>query len=96
MELEMLTERLSDLKRQNLCLTNDDELDMPESSRKLPLKEMKCFKCKLFVISLLIALARKENLATDGNIFTTVVLLKWIVILSSQRKLNLLHPLRRD
>ena len=45
-ELEMLTERLSDLRRQNLCLTNDDEFDLPESSRKLPPKEMKCFKCK--------------------------------------------------
>ena len=28
-ELEMLTERLSDLRRQNLCLTNDDEFDLP-------------------------------------------------------------------
>ena len=44
----MLTERLSDLRRQNLCLTNDDEFDLPESSRKLPPKEMKCFKCKQF------------------------------------------------
>ena len=44
----MLTERLSDLRRQNLCLINDDEFDLPESSRKLPPKEMKCFKCKQF------------------------------------------------
>ena len=34
-ELEMITERLSDLRRQNLCLTNDDEFDLPESSRRL-------------------------------------------------------------
>jgi hypothetical protein len=48
-ELEMLTERLSDLRRQNLCLTNDDEFDLPESSRRrLPPKDMKCFKCKLY------------------------------------------------
>ena len=45
-ELEMLTERLSDLRRQNRCLTNDDEFDPPESSRRLPPKEMKFFKCK--------------------------------------------------
>ena len=47
-ELEMLTERLGDLRRQNLCLTNDDKVDLPESSRKLPPKEIKCFKCKQF------------------------------------------------
>ena len=47
-ELEMLTDRLSDLRRQNICLMNDDELDLPESSRRLPPKEMNCFKCKLF------------------------------------------------
>ena len=47
-ELEMLTERLSDLRRHNLCLTNDDEFDLPESSRRLPPKEMKCLKCKQF------------------------------------------------
>jgi hypothetical protein len=45
-ELEMLTERLADLRGQNLCLTNDDEVDLPESSRRLPPKEIKCFKCK--------------------------------------------------
>ena len=48
-ELEMLTQRLSDLKRHNLYLTNYDEPDKPESSRRrLPPKDMKCFKCKLY------------------------------------------------
>ena len=42
--LEMLTKRLIDLRRQNLCLTNDDEFDLPESSRRLPPKETKCLK----------------------------------------------------
>lgn len=82
-ELEMLTERLSDLRRQNLCLTNDDEFDLPASSRKLPPKEMKCFKCKLFGHLMQTVLAGKENLVTDGNIFTAVDSLEWIVILSS-------------
>ena len=44
----MLKERLSDVRRQNLCLTNDDEFDLPKSLRKLPPKEIKCFKCKQF------------------------------------------------
>jgi hypothetical protein len=35
-ELERLTERLSHLRRQNLCLTNDEKFDLPESLRKLP------------------------------------------------------------
>jgi hypothetical protein len=47
-ELEMLTERLRDLRRQNLQLTNDDNVDLFGSSRKLPPKEIKCFKCKQF------------------------------------------------
>jgi hypothetical protein len=47
-ELEMLTERLRDLRRQNLRLTNDDNVDLFGSSRKLPPKEIKCFKCKQF------------------------------------------------
>ena len=39
----MLTQRLSDLKRHNLYLTNNDELDEPESSRRrLTPKDMKC------------------------------------------------------
>ena len=51
----MLTERLSDLRRQNLYLVNDDEDDMPKSSRQLPPKEMKCFKCKEFDYLIVIA-----------------------------------------
>ena len=47
-ELEMLTQRLSDLRRHNLYLTDDDEPDLPESSRRLSPKEMKCLKCKQF------------------------------------------------
>jgi hypothetical protein len=47
-ELEMLTERLRDLRRQNLQFTNDDNVDLFGSSRKLPPKEIKCFKCKQF------------------------------------------------
>src|SRR3989337_2057819 len=48
-ELEMLTQRLSDLKRHNLYLVNDEEFHAPESSRRrLPPKDMKCFKCKLY------------------------------------------------
>ena len=48
-ELEILTQRLSDIKRQNLCHTNDDKFDVPElSRRRLPHKDMKCFKCKLY------------------------------------------------
>ena len=47
-ELEMLTQWLSDLRRQNLYLVNDDEDEVLESARQLPPKEMKCFKCKHF------------------------------------------------
>ena len=48
-ELEIFTQRISDLKRENLCLTNDDKFDAPESSRrKLPPKDISCFKCKLY------------------------------------------------
>nr|XP_020198201.1 uncharacterized protein LOC109784009 [Aegilops tauschii subsp. strangulata] len=48
-EFEMLTQRLSDLKKQNRYLTNDDKHDAPESSRRrLPPKDMKCFQCKLY------------------------------------------------
>ena len=48
-ELEILTQRLSDLKRHNLYLTNNDDPDEPESSRRrLPPKDMKGFKCKLY------------------------------------------------
>jgi len=94
-ELEMLTERLGDLRRQNLCLTNDDEVDLPESSRKLPPKEMKCFKCKQFG-HLIADCPCWEKPSKDGNIFLVMDSLEWIITLSSRRKRNPLHPLRRD
>jgi hypothetical protein len=45
-EREMLAERLNNLKRQNLSLTNIPEGEPSESSRRLPPKDMKCFECK--------------------------------------------------
>ena len=41
-KLEMLTECLNNLRRQNIYLTNADEDDPSESSRRLTQKEMEC------------------------------------------------------
>nr|XP_020180918.2 uncharacterized protein LOC109766547 [Aegilops tauschii subsp. strangulata] len=79
-ELEILTQRLSDLKRHNLYLVNDEEFHAPESSRRrLPPKDMKCFKCKLYGHVIADCPAAKRKLVTDEKAAVSVKKAKKII-----------------